>query len=117
MVINFDENVRRDREFIYYSISFCDQDLYYYRCILKGINYNCQLLKKYYLLVSQNKLLLSYDIRFIPIPKAGGIFRMDIAKIIGFIRGVIGIAVALIFNGGDFNDFLDDTFERGTGNR
>jgi len=42
---------------------------------------------------------------------------VDIAKIIGFIIGVIGIVVALIFNGGDFNDFLDDTIERGAGNR
>ena len=42
---------------------------------------------------------------------------MDIAKIIEFIKGVIGIVVALIFNGGDFDNFLDDTFERGAGNR
>ena len=42
---------------------------------------------------------------------------MDIAKIIRFIITVIGIDTAEIYDGGDFNDFLDDTFERGAGNR
>jgi len=41
---------------------------------------------------------------------------MDIAKIIEFIITVIGIDTPVIYNGGNFNDFLDDTFERSAGN-
>ena len=32
---------------------------------------------------------------------------MDIATFFGFIIGITGIVAAVIFNGGDFYDFLD----------
>ena len=39
---------------------------------------------------------------------------MDIAAFFGFVIGIAGIVAAVIFNGGDFYDFLDADVVRKT---